>query len=57
MEWQIILAIALAIPVILIPVALVWFINVSGIYAVIRETHKRRVARKKRVAAAETVAV
>ncbi len=41
-----IVALAIAIPVMLIPVALVWYINVSGIYTVIRETQKRRAARR-----------
>ena len=44
-----ILAIGLAIPVILFAAAFVWYINVSGIYTVIRETQKRRVAREKRI--------
>lgn len=48
MEWYAILAIILAIPVILIPVVFIWYINVSGIYIVIRETMKRRAVRKKR---------
>ncbi len=51
MAWQLILALALAIPVILIPVALIWFLNISGIYTVIRETQKRRIAREKRMRA------
>jgi len=53
MEWQIILAIVLGIPIILIPVVLIWYINVSGIYTVIRETQKRRAARKKRTREAQ----
>ena len=51
MEWQIILALVLAIPVILFPVAFVWYLNVSGIYTVIRETQRRRIAREKRTGA------
>ena len=51
MEWQLILALVIAIPVILIPVAFIWFMNVSGIYTVIRETRKRRIAREKRIRA------
>jgi len=51
MEWQVILAIVLAVPVILIPALLIWYINASGIYTVIRETQKRRAARKKRIEA------
>ena len=38
--WFIMLLIAL-IPVILLPVALVWFINVSGIYSVIKARRRR----------------
>ena len=51
MEWQVILAVALAVPVILIPALLVWYLNVSGIYTVIQETRKRQIAREKRVKA------
>jgi len=49
MEWQIILALVLAIPVILVPAALVWYMNASGIFTVIRETRKRRIARERRM--------
>ena len=51
MEWQIILALVLAIPVILIPAAFAWYLNVSSIFTVIRETRKRRIAREKRLRA------
>jgi len=54
-EWQIILALILAIPVILIPAALIWYLNASGIFTVIRETRKRRIAREKRLRAAVEV--
>ncbi len=47
MEWQVILALVLAIPVILIPVALVWYLNVGGIYATIKEARARRAVREK----------
>ena len=52
MEWQVILALVLAIPVILVPAVLVWYLNVSGTFTVIRETRKRRIAREKRMKAA-----
>jgi hypothetical protein len=48
MEWYVILAMVVAIPIILLPAAFIWYINVSGIYTVIRETQKRRAARRKR---------
>ena len=48
MEWYVILAIILAIPVILIPVLFIWYTNVSGIYTVIMETRKRKAAHRRR---------
>jgi len=35
--WQVALAVALALPVILVPAALVWYINIGGIYTAIKE--------------------
>jgi len=55
MEWQMILALVLVIPVILVPVVLVWYLNVSGIFTVIRETRRRRIARQKRMKTAVEV--
>jgi hypothetical protein len=49
MEWWAILLIIVAIPIILFPAAFIWYMNVSGLYTVIRETQKRRVARKRRM--------
>ncbi|MBA7706804.1 hypothetical protein ES703_115661 [subsurface metagenome] len=47
MEWQIILAIAVAIPIILFPVAYVWYINIGGIVATIKDARARRVTQGK----------
>lgn len=55
MSGYMILALALGIPLILFPAALVWFINISGIYTVIVETRKRRIARERRVREAAEV--
>ena len=52
MEWEVIVAIVVAIPIILLPAALVWYLNVSGIYQVIRATRERR---RRRVQAGEIV--
>jgi len=49
MEWQIIVALVLAIPIILIPVALVWYLNIGGVYAAIKEARERRAFREKDV--------
>jgi hypothetical protein len=50
MEGTLIVALILAIPVILFPVAFVWYINIGGIVNAIREA---RAARVKKVAAAK----
>lgn len=42
-----ILALVLAIPVLVIPVALVWYINVGGIYAAIKEAKDKRLVTEK----------
>ena len=44
MEWQIIVALLIAIPIILFPVAFVWYLNIGGIYAAVKEARARRVA-------------
>ena len=41
MEWQVIVALVIAIPVILFPAAFVWYLNVSGLYQVVRATRQR----------------
>ncbi|MBL7127177.1 MAG: hypothetical protein ISS58_08285 [Dehalococcoidales bacterium] len=52
MEWQIIVALVIAIPIILFPVAFVWFLNIGGIYASVKEARARRVAHAKGTKAA-----
>jgi len=47
MEWPIILLLVLAIPFILLPVALVWYLNIAGIYAAAKEAQKRKPATEK----------
>lgn len=56
MEWQVILALVLAIPVVLIPAALIWYINVGGIYLAIKEARERRVSRARQMREMATVA-
>ena len=46
MTVGVIIALVLGIPFVLVGAAFIWYINVSGIYTVIRETQKRRVAQK-----------
>ena len=45
MEWHIVVSLVLAIPAILIPVAFIWYLNVSGLRAVRDKAHEKRGAR------------
>ena len=49
MQWELIVALVIAIPIILFPVAFVCYLNIGGIYAAIREARARQVAHKKGV--------
>jgi hypothetical protein len=54
MQWQIFIALVIAIPVILFPVAVIWFLNIGGIFTGIKEAWmKRGMRNKKRGAAAD----
>ena len=44
MEWQVILALVLVIPIILFPAAFIWYLNVGGIYHAVQEARKRKAA-------------
>ena len=49
MQWEFIVALVIVIPIILFPAAFVWYLNVSGLYQVIRDTWQKR-ARRSRAA-------
>jgi len=51
MEWYFILAIIIAIPIISFPIALIWYMNVSGLYQVLRDVRQRQ---KRRTLALKT---
>ena len=53
MEWQYIVALVIAVPVILFPAAFVWYLNVGGIVSAIKEVRERRASREKSEASAE----
>ena len=42
MHWELIVALVIVIPIILFPAAFVWYLNIGGIYAALREALKRR---------------
>ena len=53
MQWEIVVALVIAIPIILFPAAYVWYLNVGGVYTAVKEARARRVSHEKdaRVAA------
>jgi hypothetical protein len=46
MQWELIVALVVAIPIILFPAAFVWFLNLGGIYAAVKEARARKVTEK-----------
>ena len=57
MQWEFIVALVIAIPIILFPAAFVWYLNIGGIYAAIKEALERRAAREKKARAEQRVAM
>ena len=51
MEWQFIVALAVAIPVILFPAAFIWYMNIGGLSQAFKEARQRRTASEKKAGA------
>ena len=51
MQWELIVALAVTIPIILFPAAFVWYLTIGGIYHAVREA---RTAKEKKAATATT---
>jgi len=49
MNWQIVIALVIAIPVILFPAAFVWYLNIGGIFTVIKQLARKRAKKTVRV--------
>jgi hypothetical protein len=45
MQWELVVALVIAVPIILFPVALIWYMNIGGIFTAAREV---KLARKKK---------
>ncbi|MFH1003614.1 MAG: hypothetical protein V1780_05660 [Chloroflexota bacterium] len=45
MEWQVIVALLIAIPIILLPVVFVWYLNIGGLYIAIKEARAKQLAK------------
>jgi hypothetical protein len=50
MQWEIIVALVIAIPIILFPVAFVWYLNLGGLVQAVREARQAKAAHKKEAA-------
>ena len=46
METGVVIALAIAIPVILFPAAFVWYLNLGGVFQAVREARTRKVTEK-----------
>jgi hypothetical protein len=47
MEWEFIVALVVMVPVILLPVAFIWYLNIGGAMAAMREARARKTAEKR----------
>ena len=50
MQWELIVALVIAIPVILFPAAFVWYLNLGGLVQTVREARQAKAAREKEAA-------
>ena len=55
MQWEFVVALVIAIPVILFPAAFVWYLNFGGIVHAVREARKARARETKPEKATVTV--
>jgi uncharacterized membrane protein len=50
MEWQFIVALVVMVPLILLPVAFVWYLNLGGILAAVRRVSRAKAVEKEELA-------
>jgi len=48
MQWEFIVALVVAIPLILFPAAFIWYVNVGGLYIMLKERQKKKAAAKEK---------
>ncbi len=51
MQWEFIVALVVAVPIILFPVAFLWYLNIGGIYAAVKQVREKRAARREGIRA------
>ena len=47
MQWELVVALVVAIPIILFPAAFVWYLNIGGIVAAVKEARVKKAIREK----------
>jgi hypothetical protein len=47
MQFEFIVALAIAVPIILFPAAFIWYLNIGGVYAAIKEAREKRAVEQK----------
>jgi hypothetical protein len=47
MQWELIVALVIAVPIILFPAAYVWYMNINGVTTALKKARARRAAGKK----------
>ena len=55
MEWPVVVALVVILPVVLFPAAFVWYLNVGGVYAKVKEARKRRAAAEQKTRIIEII--
>lgn len=55
MQWELIVALVVAIPVILFPAAFVWYLNIGGLIQAAKEARQTKAAHEKKVRKATTL--
>jgi len=54
MQWELIIALVIAIPIILFPAAFVWYLNAGGLYHAVKNAIERRTVAQQRSTRAQT---
>ena len=47
MQWELVVALVIAVPIILFPAAYIWYLNAGGIYALAKQAWQKRAVRKR----------
>jgi hypothetical protein len=52
MQWELVVALVVAVPIILFPAAFVWHLTIGGIFAAAKEARAKRTVRERGIKAA-----